>query len=134
MPKTRFWNFGEGPHKKGNVADDSGAELNEMNSPIPTESKVKPEYSTRSTKGMFSQLRGACAAFAKSFRPGMSSSGICAVSRTNKGCSVFIDSIGKLIIFAQMGLLGKLQMYCFWVYFFIPLQTLGFYCVFFKIN
>lgn len=74
MPKTRFRNFGEGPHKKGNVADDSGAELNEMNSPIPTESKVKPEYSSKSTKGMLSQLRGACTAFARSFRPGMSSS------------------------------------------------------------
>ena len=85
MPKTSMWNFREGPHKKGNVADDSGAELNEMNSAIPTESKVKPEYSTRSTKGMLSQLRGACTAFARSFRPGMSSSGTCAVSRTNKG-------------------------------------------------
>ena len=36
---------------------------------------------------------------------------ICAVSRVS---SVFIDSIGKLNIFAQMELLGKLQMYCFW--------------------
>ena len=117
MPKTHVWIFGKGSQKKGNVADDSGVELNEMNSAIPTESTVKPEYSSKSTKGMLGQLRGACTAFARSFRPGMSSSGICAVSRTNKGCSVFIDSIGKLIIFAQMGLLGKLQMYCFWVNF-----------------
>ena len=39
------------------------------------------------------------------------------VSRANKVGSVFIDSIGKLNIFAQMELLGKLQMYCFWVKF-----------------
>ena len=32
MPKTSMWNFREGPHKKGNVADDSGVELSEMNS------------------------------------------------------------------------------------------------------
>jgi len=31
------------------------------------------------------------------------------VSRANKVGSVFIDSIGKLTIFAQMELLGKLQ-------------------------
>ena len=111
--RDSYADFWRGATEKGNVADDSGVELNEMNSVIPTESKVKPEYTTRSTKGMLSQLRGACTAFARSFRPGMSSSGTCAVSRTNKGCSVFIDSIGKLIIFAQMRLLGKLQMYCF---------------------
>tara|TARA_A100001035_G_C27680531_1_gene452841 strand:- start:504 stop:800 length:297 start_codon:yes stop_codon:yes gene_type:complete len=60
MPKTCFWNLGKWAHKRGNVADDSGVELNEMNSAIPTESKVKPGYSSKSTKGMLDQLRGAC--------------------------------------------------------------------------
>ena len=52
MPKTCFWNLGKWARKRGNVADDSGVELNEMNSAIPTESTVKPEYSSKSTKGM----------------------------------------------------------------------------------
>ena len=57
MPKNRFWNFGGGSREEGNNV------------------VVKPaEYSSKSTKGMLSQLRGACAAFARSFRPGMSSS------------------------------------------------------------
>ena len=57
MPKSRFWNFGGGSRKEGNNV------------------VVKPaEYSSKSTKGMLSQLRGACAALARSFRPGMSSS------------------------------------------------------------
>ena len=40
-----------------------------MNSAIPTESKVKSGYSSKSTKGMLGQLKGACTAFARSFGP-----------------------------------------------------------------
>jgi len=49
-----MWNLGKRVQEKGNVANDSDEELNEMNSAIPTESKVKPEYSSMSTRGMLS--------------------------------------------------------------------------------